>query len=155
MREAQHATMTQTYTVMYKTNSGPINAITNNLFRRPVSETPAVLGPDSCFLKTCRRNACRSGASHWRAPLPQSFTQTKGSSDITAKWFGNRCKNIAWQLYPIFTMSRNLTQNPQDLSVAVCGIFPSCWRLVPIMSRGPGCLTFLWGGGCCEWRPLS
>ena len=33
--------------------------------------------------------------------------------------------------------------------------FPSCWRLVPIMSRGPGCLTFLWSGGCCEWRPLS
>ena len=66
---------------------------TNDLFRRPVSETPADLGPDSCFLRTCRRNACRSEAGHWRAPLPQSLTQTKGSSDITAKWFGNRCKN--------------------------------------------------------------
>ena len=26
--------------------------------------------------KTCFRNACRSGAGHWRAPLPQSLCQT-------------------------------------------------------------------------------
>ena len=75
------------------TNSGSINAISNDRFRRPVSETPADLGPDSCFLKTCHRNACRSEAGHWRAPLPQSLCQTKGFSDITAKWFGNRRKN--------------------------------------------------------------
>ena len=42
--EAQHATMTQTYTVMYNTNSEPINAISKDLFRRHVSETPADLG---------------------------------------------------------------------------------------------------------------
>ena len=56
MREAQHATMTQTYTVMYNTNSGPRTTYSEDLFqkrlqiwgliaasRKPAAETPADL----------------------------------------------------------------------------------------------------------------